>query len=850
MEERASGKRSNIWLKIAGFVVDKRKFIFVLFLIATVYSIFSINKVTVNQDITAYLPDDSDTRRGYDVMNSEFTTPGTAQVMISNITFEEAQSLANKIGKIEGVTSVTFDDSEACYKGSNALLTVTTEGGSEDESSIAAKNEIRDLLEGYDAYIASEIGYSSEMQDMLTEEMTGILIWAVVVVIIVMLISTKAYMLIPVLFLTFGVAVLLNMGTNYWFGEVSFITNAVAVVLQLALSIDYAIILSDRFMEEHEHMDAESAIKVALSKAIPEISSSSLTTVSGMIAMMFMQFKLGYDMGIVLVKAIIFSLIAVFFLMPGILLAFSKQIDRTHHRSLVPEINIIGKFAVKTKKIIPPLFLVVFVLSFFGTYNCPYLYDTNSVEGSKKSESTIAREHIEEVFGATNQLVVIVPKGDYDTQKKVLEQISVVDGVSSALGLANQEIMDGTTLTDEMTPRQFSELTGVDLEVIEALYGFYAYDHDEYGPLVTDIENYGVPMIDMFFFLYDQYEEGYVTLDDDMSEMLTTLYNTLDGARTQLEGEHYVRFILTLDLPIEGEETFDTLDEIKSVAAAYYGDDNVYMVGNSTNAKDLSESFATDNVIISVLTAAFVLLVLLFTFQSWGLPLLLVLTIQGSIWISFSIPTLMHQGVYFIGYLIVSAIQMGATIDYAIVIANRYMQLRDEMEPEKAIRLALNQSFPTVFTSGTIMIAAGFLVGYMTSDVTISVFGIAIGRGATISVLLVLLVLPQILLFGDKFIDKSALHMKPPAFIARRMKRNADRQTAGENAENPEDENGSGKALSGDVEEPAKKAGSGTDEVRKQKRKKRKKDSGKDGEPGKGKKKKQKKSEGGADDEK
>ena len=823
MEERASGKRSSIWLKIAGFVVDKRKFIFVLFLIATVYSVFSINKVTVNQDITAYLPDDSDTRRGYDVMNSEFTTPGTAQVMISNITFEEAQSLANRIAKIEGVTSVTFDDSEACYKGSNALLTVTTEGGSEDESSIAAKNEIKDLLDGYDAYIASEIGYSSEMQDMLTEEMTGILIWAVIVVILVMLISTKAYMLIPVLFLTFGVAVLLNMGTNYWFGEVSFITNAVAVVLQLALSIDYAIILSDRFMEEHEHMDAEKAIKVALSKAIPEISSSSLTTVSGMVAMMFMQFKLGYDMGIVLVKAIIFSLIAVFFFMPGVLLTFSKQIDRTRHRSLVPEINVVGKFAVKTKKIIPPLFLVVFVLSFFGTYNCPYLYDTNSVEGSKKSESTIAREHIEEVFGATNQLVVIVPKGDYDTQKKVLEQISAVDGVSSALGLANQEIMEGTTLTDEMTPRQFSELTGVDLEIIEALYGFYAYDHEEYGPLVTDIENYGVPMIDMFFFLYDQYEEGYVTLDDDMSEMLTTLHDTLDGARTQLEGENYVRFILTLDLPIEGEETFDTLDEIRSVAAAYYGEDNVYMVGNSTNAKDLSESFATDNVIISVLTAAFVLLVLLFTFQSWGLPLLLVLTIQGSIWISFSIPTLMNQGVYFIGYLIVSAIQMGATIDYAIVIANRYMQLRDEMAPEKAIRLALNQSFPTVFTSGTIMIAAGFLVGYMTSDVTISVFGIAIGRGATISVLLVLLVLPQILLFGDKFIDKSVLHMKPPAFIARRIK-------------NRDGEMSLATGTVSDTEEERKK----------DRKKKRKKDSGKEKE----KKKKQKKSEGGADDEK
>ncbi len=762
MAKKSKAKKKNIWYTIASFVVDKRKIITILFLLAIVYSVLSINRVTVVQDIKEYLPDDSETKQGLSLMSEEFTTYATAQVMISNVTYQEAENLAKRIEKIDHVSSVTFGEGSSYYKGTNALLTVSMDDVEDSEASIGAKADIKKLLKDYDAYIYTEIGYMQEMQEMLTQEMSMILVWAVIIIIGVLLLSTKAYMQIPVLLITFGVAAILNMGTNYWFGSISFVTNAVAVVLQLALAIDYAIILSDRFMEEHEHLGVEEAVKVALSKAIPEISSSSLTTVSGMVAMILMQFKLGYDMGIVLVKAILISLICVFLLMPGILVYFADKIDKTQHKCYVPKIDIIGKYAVKTKKIIPPIFLVAVILGFIGTSNCSFLYDVSSVDGSKKDDYTLAREAITDVFGASNQLVIMVPKGDYEAEKKTLEQVAEVDGVTMALGLSNQEIADGITLTDKMTPRQFAELTDVDLELIEAVYGLYAYDQEDYGPIVTDIEHYGVPMIDMFMFLYEKYEDGYVTLDEEMDEMLTALYDQLSSAQDQLVGEHYVRMILNLDLPTEGQATYDVMEEIRGIAETYYGEGNVVLVGNSTSTKDLETSFATDNLVISIMTALFVFLVLLFTFQNWGLPIFLVLTIQGSIWINFAIPTLMNQGVYFIGYLIVSAIQMGATIDYAIVIANRYIQLRKEEEPDQAIKDALNQAFPTIFTSGTIMISAGYLMGYMTSNVTIQVFAIALGRGAMISVLMVLLVLPQILLFTDKIVEKTKLSVKLP----------------------------------------------------------------------------------------
>lgn len=750
-------EKGNFWLTVATFIVNKRKAIYVLFFIAIIYSAVSMSKVSVNQDITKYLPADSETRTGLSLMEEQFTTYGSAKAMISNITWKEADSLVERLEGIPGVKEVAFDDSQDHYMGTNALFDITFDGEEDDQISKEAKAAVREMLSDYDLYISSSVGAEEEMMESLGKDMNLILVLAVIIIVAVLLLSTKAFLEIPVLLITFGVAALLNKGTNFWLGTISSVTDSIAVVLQLALAIDYAIILCDRFMEEHERMDAESAVKAALSKAIPEISASSLTTISGMVAMMFMQFRLGYDMGIVLVKAIIFSLISVFFLMPGILLLFAKGIDNSHHKSFVPNITFAGKLANKTKYIVPPVFILLLVFAFLISSNCTYIYDTNSVESAKKSESKIAREKIEGTFGAANQLVVMVPKGNYEAEAVSLKAIEKLEYVDFALGLANVSINDDYVLTDKISPRDFSELADLDIEIVRLLYVAYAYHQEQYGPVFTGIDEYDVPIIDMFLFLYDQYEQGYVTLDDEMDKNLNELYDTLHDAQLQLQGTDYSRFVLSLNLPVEGEETYAAMEEIRSLCAKNYNRADILLVGNSTSDHDLMSSFASDNLIISVLTALFVMIILLFTFQSAGLPILLVLTIQGSIWINFSVPSMTGGTVFFIAYLIVSAIQMGATIDYAIVISNRYLQLKKEMPIRKAIVETLNQSFPTIFTSGTILTSAGFLIGQIASDATVASIGTALGRGTLISIILVLFVLPQILLLGDIIIEKTAL---------------------------------------------------------------------------------------------
>ena len=773
MKEQEKKKKGNLWLTVATFIVNKRKAIEILFVLAIIYSVLCINKVQVNQDITSYLPADSETRQGLSIMDEQFMTYGSAKVMLANVTFNQADSLVDSLENVDGVKEVAFDDSSDHFKGTNALFDITFSGTSDEQVSKDALNSVKDILADYDVYVSTEVGSEESSAESLAKDMNIILVLAVVVIVAVLLLSTKAYLQIPVLLITFGVAAILNMGTNYWFGTISSITNSIAVVLQLALAIDYAIILCDRFMEEHETLDAEEAVKVALSKAIPEISSSSLTTISGMVAMMFMQFRLGYDMGIILVKAIILSLISEFFLMPGVLLIFAKGIDKTHHKCYVPKITIVGKFANKTKYIIPPLFIICLVFAFMKSNNCQYIYDTSSIVSAKKSESKIAQETIEETFGASNQLVVMVPKGDYESEHKVVKKLQNLDYVTSALALSNVSINDEYVLTDKLSPRQFSELVGIDREVVEVLYMAYAYNQEQYGPVVTGIDDYDVPIIDMFLFLYDQYKEGYVTLDSNLDEKLTTLYDTLHDAQLQLQGSDYSRLVLNISLPVEGQETYDALEEIRGIAAQYYSKDSVILVGNSTSDHDLESSFASDNIIISVLTALFVMIILFFTFQSAGLPVLLVLTIQGSIWINFAVPSIEGQTVFFIAYLIVSAIQMGATIDYAIVISNRYLQLKQQMPLKEAITETLNQSFPTIFTSGSILTCAGFLIGEIASDATVASIGVALGRGTLISIILVLFVLPQILLMGDIIIEKTALTMnitRPQREVAGRVR--------------------------------------------------------------------------------
>ena len=744
--------------KVAAFIVDKRNLFFLLYVVALVFSLFSMNWVQVENDITTYLPEDTETRRGLTVMNENFVTYGSARVMISNITPCKARELADRVGEIQGVSQVIFDSSKNHYRGGSALLDVNFDAEATDPRAEEAMAAIRTLLDGYDVYVDTTVGVDASAE--LTGEMAQIVLVAAVIIVVVLILTSKAYMEVPVLLITFLAAALLNMGTNYLCGKISFISNAITVVLQLALAIDYAIILCHRFSDEHETKPTREACIAALAKAIPEISSSSLTTISGLAALGFMHFGIGIDMATVLIKAILFSLLSVFTLMPGLLVLFSRWIDATKHKNLIPKITAIGKFDVKTRFIVPPLFVVVAAVAAVFANKCPYVYTYTDLTTPKQSESQIAHHKIQDTFGNKNLVAVIVPRGHYDYERAILKELDGYDCVSSTQGLANVEAKDGYALADAVTPRQLSELMDIDYEVAKLLYTAYATDQSQYGQILNGLDNYKVPLYDMFQFIEREMDEGDITLDDDTQEELDDLFDQLDKAQLQLQSDDYARMVVYLDLPEESDETKAMLKKMHEIVGSYYPGD-FYIVGNSTSAVDLASSFVQDNTLISVLSAFFVILVLLFTFLSAGLPVLLIMVIQGSIWINFAVPAITGSPLYFLGYLIVNAIQMGANIDYAIVISSHYTELKKLEKPHEAIVDALNASFPTIFTSGTILASAGELISFMTTNPVISAIGECLGRGTIISMALVLGVLPQILVLGDFIIEKTSFEMKP-----------------------------------------------------------------------------------------
>lgn len=750
--------------KIATFIVDKRNLFFLLYAFALIFSIVATGWVKVENDITTYLPEDTETRQGLTVMNDNFVTYGTARVMVSNVTYETAENICSDLESVDGVTSVDFDDTTDHYKSASALFSVTFDGTTTDDISVHALHTIRDMLAGYDTYIDTEVGVDTSAD--LQSEMSVILVLAAIVIVLVLTLTSRSYAEVPVLIMTFGAAALLNMGTNFLCGTISFISNSVTVILQLALAIDYAIILCHRFSDEHETKDTREACIAALSKAIPEISSSSLTTISGLGALAFMHFGIGRDMATVLIKAILFSLLSVFTLMPGLLMVFSKKIDATRHKNLIPKITFLGKFDVATRFIVPPIFAVVVVVTAVLANKCPYCYSYTDLVTAKQSESQIAHQKIKNTFGVNNMVAVIVPTGDYDSERQLLKDLDSCAEVKSTQGLANIDAMDGYKLADALTPRQMSELAGLDYEVAEALYAAYAVDQNEYGKLISGLGDYKVPLFDMFMFLQREMKDGNITLDGDIQETLDDLFEQLNKAQLQLQSDKYSRLVVYLNLPEESDETMDFLDTMHALIAKYYSSDT-YIVGNSTNVKDLSSSFGEDNMLISVLSALFVVIILLFTFKSAGLPVLLIVVIQGSIWINFSVPTIQHESLYFLGYLIVNSIQMGANIDYAIVISSHYSDLKKEMRPKEAIITALNEAFPTIFTSGTILAVAGALIGVMTTNPVIAAIGTCLGRGTVISIVLVMAVLPQILLIGDTIVERTSFDVKVPVDLSR-----------------------------------------------------------------------------------
>ena len=754
MSAQVEKTQAGFMTKLATFIVDKRNLVFLLMGISLVFSVISRNWVEVENDLTAYLPETSETRKGLDVMSEQFTTFGSAKLMVANVTYARAQEIADEIAATDGVQGVDFDDSTDHYNNVSALYDVTFNYPEEDDRCLDSLNVILDRYAAYDTYLSTSLG--NQLAEIIASEVSVIMVIVAIIVVAVLILTSETYAEIPVLGLTFVSAMVLNMGSNFLLGKISFVSNSVTSILQLALSLDYAVILCNRFKEEHQTLPAREAAIVALSKGIPEIGASSLTTIGGLVAMLFMQFRLGPDMGICLIKAIFYALFSVFVFMPGLLVLFGPLMDKTRHKNFIPKIPFVGKFAYATRFVVPFVFAGLVVAAYFVSGRCPYVYGYDTIVTPKLNEQQIAANMIKENFTSSNLVAVVVPSGDYEKERVILNELDAMPQVDHTMGLSNIEAMDGYTLTDKLTPRQFAELADIDYELAQLVYTAYATEHEDYGKLVSGVANYGVPLIDIFLFVCDYIDQGFVTLSDEQTEMLDGAAEQMRNGKLQLQGEDFSRMLVYLNLPESGDETYAFTDTIAELAQEQYPDGRVYVVGNSTNAYEFKKSFARDNVVVGVMSILIVLVVLLFTFKSVGMPLLLILVIQGSIWINFSIPVFTHVDLFFIAYLIVSSIQMGANIDYAIVIASRYTELQHQLEPKEAIIETMNFAFPTILTSGSILASAGFILGQISSEGTIVGIGQSLGRGTIISIILVMFCLPQILLLGGRVIEKTS----------------------------------------------------------------------------------------------
>ena len=732
------------------WIVDHYRLFFVVFAALLVFSAVASGWVKVENDVAAYLPADSETRQGLDIMEQEFQTYGSAKILLRDTDADAAAATAEQIRAVDGVDSCTYTMNDT----GSALLSVSLSDLEGSDTCAQTVQALRDLLDGSGAYIYSAEGYS--ISDQINGEVRGLLVIVAIILVTVLTFTSSTYAEVPILLITFLAAALINKGTNFVFGTISFVSNAVAILLQLAMSVDYAIIFCNRYKQAHEALSVREAVIESLEKSITVISSSSLTTIAGLVAMTFMKFGLGRDLGIVLIKAILISMLTVFLLMPGLLLKLGPAMDKTKHRNFVPKISGVGRLAWWTRRVVPLVFAAVLVVACIGANRVSYVYSEAPLKTHNADANRTASQAITDDFGDETVLAVVVPAGDYTREAALLDALSAVPEVKSAVGIAGTEAAGGYRLADAVDYRTFAQLSDVDSTSAQALFALYAAENGATQTAAQDLSGYQVPLLKLFEFLNDKIADGTVTLSAAQAAQVTALSSQLERASAQLEGTSYHRLVLTLAAASDGDETFALLDRIHAVVHQYYPTDS-YLVGDAMSAYGSEQTFTQDNVMVSAMSILMVMLVLLFTFRSLGMPILLTLVIQGSIWINFGITVLTGEYVLFMVYLVASAIQMGCNVDYAIVVASHYTEARADQGPREAMITALNLAFPTIITSGTMLISAGLLIGARVSSGAVAGMGRFVGVGSLITVFLVLFVLPQLLLLGDTFVRRTAL---------------------------------------------------------------------------------------------
>lgn len=688
-QESGDGQSRTPAEVLARFIIEKRALIESIFVAGCIFSIIAMCFVNVNYDLTKYVPSYTQSSQGLDKMKEEFGYPGTARLMIKDVSLYEAKMYKDQLAAVDGVDQilwcdttvnvyagedfVNLDDIKDYYKDGCAVMDITFEEESDSPKTERAIDEMKAITGDKGCYVGMAVQNKS-LIETTAREMGRILVVAVLMILAVLCLATTAWTE-PILFMmVMGVAVLLNKGTNIFLGTISFLTDNVAIILQLATSMDYSIFLLDAFMSWRDTgLSEEEAIVKAVEEAINSIFASSLTTVVGFLALVTMKFNIGFDMGLVLAKGIVFSLLSVVFFMPAMILKFTKLNDRTKHRSFFPDFTKLGKGVFKIRYAVLIGVLLITPPAYVAQGMNHFLYGNSAVGGAKGTQVYEDDQEITARFGRSNMLLLIYPNNDMVAERRLSDELEDLPYVKSVTSMAN-------TLPE------------------------------------------GVP-------------------EEFLPESATSLLHKNDTARMLI----YIR------TKGESDIAFQCTDQIRDIMKKYYPEES-YVVGETPSTQDIKVTITEDNTRVNVLSLLGVFMVVMFSFHSVLIPLVVMIPIEVAIFLNMAIPYIQGVDMVYMGYIIVSSIQLGATVDYSILLTNNYIAKRKLLPKKEACIEAVTRSCSSIFTSGTIITLAGYIVHFISTTAAIGDLGHLIGRGGLLSVMLVLTLLPALLVLCDRLI--------------------------------------------------------------------------------------------------
>lgn len=677
--------------KLCKILLKNKIIIVIVFILFTmIFAVLSLG-VKVNYSMSDYLPENSQTKIAINKMKKEFgKNLYNSKVMISNISVQDALKYKDKFNKIKGVNSVVWLDDVVdlttpinildkklvnnYYKDNNALYEITIN----EDNQKSVVEQIYKLIDFNveNAFIGEAV--SNELQKKLTVSETKKVIYYLLPLILVILVISTTSWIEPILFLvTIGVAVVINMGTNIFFKDISFITQSVSPILQLAVSLDYAVFLLHSFENfRKKGLKPDIAMNNAIKNSIYAISASAATTLFGFFALSFMKFGIGKDLGINLVKGILFSYIAVIVFMPALILSTYRIIEKTRHKIFISEIKKLGNFVLQAKILVLIIVVILIVPCYLAQTNNNFVYGNSSLsEGQRLSDDIKKIEHI---FNKNNPIIILVPKGEPVKEKLLYENFIQNNNITSIVSYE-------TAIGIEIPPEYLGE------------------------------------------------------------EISSKFYS-----------QNYSRIVLNTKLEIEGKDTFNFIENVKDKVCEYYKDDTHY-IGESIALYDIKKTIISDSNKINLLAIFSIACVILICFKSLGFPIILLFTIEAAIWINLSFPYFAGVSLNYIGFLVISTVQLGATVDYAILLSDNYRKKRIFNNKINAIKSTVNESVKTLIVSASILTVSGFCLSIISTNSIISELGLLLGRGTILSFISVICLLPALLYMFDKIIIKTTI---------------------------------------------------------------------------------------------